>query len=179
MSHKAILCYICSWRHGSLHVYSLVGNLFQGSSVGIGWIILPFLLWSCKPLQLLEFILSIIHWQLCAQSMDRYEHPLLYLSGTGRASQETAIIRFLSENTCWHPQKCLDLVTLYGMDPQVGQLLDGHFFSFCSTLCLSISSHQYFDSPSKKDQSIHTLLYLLLEIHVACGLYLGYCELLG
>ena len=28
MSNKAILCYICSWSHGSLHVYSLVGVFY-------------------------------------------------------------------------------------------------------------------------------------------------------
>jgi hypothetical protein len=28
------------------------------------------------------------------------------------------------------------LVVVYGMDPQVGQSLDGHSFSLCSTLCL-------------------------------------------
>ena len=32
MSDEAILCYICSWSHGSLHVYSLVGDLVPGSS---------------------------------------------------------------------------------------------------------------------------------------------------
>jgi hypothetical protein len=37
MSKKAILCYICEWSHGSLHVYSLVGGLVPGSSgVGVG-----------------------------------------------------------------------------------------------------------------------------------------------
>jgi hypothetical protein len=34
MSNKAILCYICSWSSGSLHVYSLVGGLVPGSSGG-------------------------------------------------------------------------------------------------------------------------------------------------
>ena len=38
MLHKAILCYICSWGHGSLLVYSLVGGLVPGSSVGI-WLV--------------------------------------------------------------------------------------------------------------------------------------------
>ena len=33
--------------------------------------------------------------------------------------------------------------------------------------------------PSKKDWSIHTLIFLLLELHVVCELYLGYSELLG
>jgi hypothetical protein len=32
MSHKTILCYICSWSHESHHVYSLVGSLIPGSS---------------------------------------------------------------------------------------------------------------------------------------------------
>jgi hypothetical protein len=36
MPNKAILCYICSWGHGSLHVYSLVVSLVPGS-LGRGW----------------------------------------------------------------------------------------------------------------------------------------------
>ena len=46
-------------------------------------------------------------------------------------------------------------VTVYWVDPQVGLSLDFLFFSLCSTLCLYISSHRYFDPPSKKDRSIH------------------------
>jgi hypothetical protein len=34
MSNKAILCHICSWSHGSLHVYSLVGGPVPRSSGG-------------------------------------------------------------------------------------------------------------------------------------------------
>jgi hypothetical protein len=38
LPEKAILCYICGWSHGSLHVYSLVGGLVPGSSGGlVGW----------------------------------------------------------------------------------------------------------------------------------------------
>jgi hypothetical protein len=29
---KAILCYICNWSYGSLHVYSLIGGFVPGSS---------------------------------------------------------------------------------------------------------------------------------------------------
>jgi hypothetical protein len=32
MSDKAVLCYICGWSHGPIHVYSLVGGLVPGSS---------------------------------------------------------------------------------------------------------------------------------------------------
>jgi hypothetical protein len=53
--NKAILCYICSWSHRSLHVYSLVDGLVPGSSGVTGWFIL-FLLWGCKLLQLLQLL---------------------------------------------------------------------------------------------------------------------------
>ena len=55
---------------------------------------------------------------------------------------------------------------------------DGHSFSFGSTFCLCNSVHGYFVSPSKKDRSIHTLAFLLLEFHVFCKLYLGYSKFL-
>jgi hypothetical protein len=51
MSHKAILCYICDWNHGSLHLYSSVDVLVPGNAEGTGWFILLFLLWNSKPLQ--------------------------------------------------------------------------------------------------------------------------------
>lgn len=34
-------------------------------------------------------------------------------------------------------------------------------FTVCSTLCLWIFSHGYFDPSSKKDQRIHTVVFLL------------------
>jgi hypothetical protein len=54
MPHKAILCYMCSWSHGSLLVNSLVGGLLPGSSGRSGWLILLFFLQCCKPLRLLQ-----------------------------------------------------------------------------------------------------------------------------
>jgi len=48
MLDKAILCYMCDWSHGSLHVYSLVGGLVPGSSGGlVGWYC-----WSSYGLQI-------------------------------------------------------------------------------------------------------------------------------
>ena len=43
MANWTILCYICSWSHGSLHVYTLVGGLVPGSFGGSGWLILLFM----------------------------------------------------------------------------------------------------------------------------------------
>jgi hypothetical protein len=42
------------------------------------------------------------------------------------------------------------------------------FFQSLLTFCLCIISHGCFVFPSKKDQSIHTLVFLLLELHVVC-----------
>ena len=64
-------------------------------------------------------------------------------------------------------------------ESQVGQFLDGHAFSLCSRLCLCNSFHRYFVPLSKKDWSVHTLVFLLLEFHVFCKLYFGYFKLLG
>jgi hypothetical protein len=94
------------------------------------------------------------------------------LSGTGRRQ----LYQVLSASTCWHPQKCLTLVIVYKMDPQVGQSFSGHSFSLRSTLCLCNSFYGYFDPPSKKDQKIHTLVFLLHEFHVVCEFYLGYSK---
>jgi hypothetical protein len=51
MPYKAILCYIFDWSHRSLQLYSFVGGLAPGNSGrGVGWLILMFFLWGCKPL---------------------------------------------------------------------------------------------------------------------------------
>ena len=85
--------------------------------------------------------------------------------------------RLLSASTCSHPQKYLGRLIVYGMDPQVGQSLNGHSFSLCSTFCLCNSFHGYFVPPPKKNRSIHTLVFLLLEFHVVCDLYLCFSGL--
>ena len=50
-----------------------------------------FLLWSFSPLQLPGYFSGSFIGDLVLRPMDDCEHPLLYLPGTGRASQETAI----------------------------------------------------------------------------------------
>ena len=73
------------------------------------------------------------------------EHLQLYLSVSGRVNHETAtrvFFRVLPANPSWHQQQCLDFVSAYGMDPQVGQFLDGCSFSLYSTLCPCISLRQ-------------------------------------
>jgi hypothetical protein len=70
------------------------------------------------------------------------------------------------------------LVADNGMGPQLGLSLDGPSFCISSKLCLCNSFYGYFVTPSKKDQNIHSFVFLLLEFHVFCKLYLGYSEFL-
>ena len=58
MLDKAHHCQICSWSHGSLHVYSLVGVLVPVSSAVSIWLISLLFLWGCKPLQLLCYFFN-------------------------------------------------------------------------------------------------------------------------
>jgi hypothetical protein len=76
--------------------------------------------------------------------MNSCEHPCLYLSGSGRDSQETAILGSCKlalvsiQNSvwfCWY---------LWDGSPSGGQSLDGHFFSLYSILFLCNLSHEYF-----------------------------------
>jgi hypothetical protein len=99
------------------------------------------------------------------------EHPLLCLLGPGIASHETAISGSFQQNlaSVCNGQR---LETDYGMDPRVWQSLDGPSFRLSSKLYFCKSFHGCFVSNSKKGQSVHTLVFVLLEFHVFCRLYL-------
>ena len=72
-------------------MFSLIGGLVPGSSGDTGWFILLLLLWGFIPLQLPGYFSGSFIGDPVLHPIDDCEHPLLYLSGTGRASQETAI----------------------------------------------------------------------------------------
>jgi hypothetical protein len=59
MSNKAILCHNCGQM--SLHVYSLVNGTVPGSSRESGQLILLLPPWSCKPPQLFQSLLQLLH----------------------------------------------------------------------------------------------------------------------
>ena len=76
------------------HVYSLVGSLVPESFWGSGWLILLFFLWGCSPLQLPQSLPNFFIGSPRLSLMVGCEHLPLYMSGSGRASQETAISGF-------------------------------------------------------------------------------------
>jgi hypothetical protein len=92
MSDKAILCCICGWSHRSLHVYSLVG--LQSLGVLGVWlvdiVVPPMRLQTPSAPSVLSLTPPLgtpcsVQW--LAASIQ------LYLSGSSRASQETAMSR--------------------------------------------------------------------------------------
>jgi hypothetical protein len=91
MPDKAILCYICTGVHGSLHVLSLVGGLVPGISGEFGW-------WYCcssygvaNPFSYFSPFSNFSIVDPVLNLMVGCKHLPLYLSGSGRASQKTAI----------------------------------------------------------------------------------------
>ena len=69
------------------------------------------------------------------------QHSPLYLLGSGGASQETAVTGSCQQ-ALLASAVVSGLVTVYGMDPQVAQSLDGFSFNLCFTLCPCISFRQ-------------------------------------
>jgi hypothetical protein len=91
MTNKAILCYICGWSYGSFHVYSLVGGLVPVSSGVQGGSYHCSSYGTTNPFSSLGLFSRSSIGDSLLSPMVGLEHPPLYFSGTGRASQETAI----------------------------------------------------------------------------------------
>jgi hypothetical protein len=93
MPDKAILLYVCSWSHGSFYVYFLVGGLVPGSSEVTAYLMFCSSYGVPDPFNSFNpFSYSSIGDPMLSL-MVGCMYPPLYLSGSGRASQETAISR--------------------------------------------------------------------------------------
>ena len=78
--------------YGLLHCTMVVG-LVPGSSGGrrSGWLILLFFLWGCNPFSSVSPFSNSSTGNPMISPIVGCEHPLLYLSASGRASRETNI----------------------------------------------------------------------------------------
>jgi hypothetical protein len=97
ITNKAILCYICSWSHGSLHVYSLVGGLVRGSFGGTVSLYCCSSYGSINPFSSLGPFSNSSIGNSVVSAMVGCDHLPLYLPGTGRASQETTTTGFCQQ----------------------------------------------------------------------------------
>jgi hypothetical protein len=88
----------------------------------------------------------------------------------GRSLTRDSYIRVLSAQPCLYMQWCQRFEADYGMDPWIWQSLDGPSFCLISKQCLCTSFPGCFVPNSKKGQSVHTLVFILLEFHVFCKL---------
>jgi hypothetical protein len=88
---QATFCYIYGWSHVSLHVYSLVGGLVSQSS---SWLILLSSYRAANPFSSSSPFSNSSIGDPVISSMVGFENRLLYMSGSGRASQKTAISGF-------------------------------------------------------------------------------------
>jgi len=151
MSDKATLCCICIWSHRSIPVFSWHGGspweLWGGGVWLIDIVVLPM---GFRPLRSFSSFSNSSIGNLLLGPMAGYKHPHLYLSGSDRASQETAISSSCQQTLLGiHNSVWVWWLYVHGMDPQVGQSLHGLSSSLCSTLCFRISSLEYFVPPSK------------------------------
>ena len=105
MPDKAILCYICCWNHGSLHVYSLVSGLVLGSSGGAVWlvdiVVLPMELQTPSAPSVLS---QLLHWGPRAQSNGWLQTFTSVLVRLWQGLSGDSHRRLLSGSASWHQQ---------------------------------------------------------------------------
>jgi hypothetical protein len=91
MPDNGIFCYLWSWSYGSLHVYSLVGSLVPGSSGGLVGSYYCSSYRAANPFSSFSLFSNSSIGDLVLSPMFECKNPPLYLSGSGRASQEITI----------------------------------------------------------------------------------------
>jgi hypothetical protein len=119
---------------------------------------------SLGTLSFSQWMSVSIHFCICQALADTFNRPLYQAPDS----------KFLLASTI---ESGFDVCFWNGS--LVGQYLEGHSFSLCSELCLCNPFHGYFVPHSKKEQSIHTLVFLLLQFHMFCKLNVGYSKFLG
>jgi hypothetical protein len=92
MSNKAIFCYLWGQLHVYLNWWSSSLELWGGGGSGLLTLLLP--PWCFKPPQLLQSLLQFLYHGPPSSVQWLAVSFLLCLSGSGRASQETAISGF-------------------------------------------------------------------------------------
>ena len=168
MHDKAILCYICSWFHS----YSFVDSLDPGSSGGWksgGWRLQTSSTTSVLSLTPLLGTPCSVQWlaaniNLCI--CKALEEPL-----RRQPYQAPFRIDFLASTIMSGFSNCI-------WDRSPGRTASG--WPFLQFLLYTLSPYLLlwaFCSPSKKDWSTLTLVFLLIELHVVYELYPGYFEL--
>ena len=162
MPDKVILCYICSWSH----VYSLVCVSPWEFRAGV-WLVDSVVLPMGLHTPSVPSVLSLTPF---AQSNDWLRASASVFVRLWQGLSWDSSIRLLFSKHFLVSTIVSGFGDCIWDESPGGTVLVGVSFSLCSTLYLHICSCKYFISLSKKDWSIHTLVFLLLELHVDCEL---------
>jgi hypothetical protein len=111
--------------------------------------------------------------------IDGCEHPLLCLPGTGIASQETAISGSFQQNLAGLCNSVCVWWLIMGWTPGWGSLWMVHPFVSAPNFVSVTPSMGVLFPILRRGLNVHTLVFVLLEFHVFCKLYLGYSKFLG
>jgi hypothetical protein len=106
------------------------------------------------------------------------EHPLLCLPGIGIASKETAISGSFQQNLAGINNGVCIWWLIMGWAPGWDSLWMVHPFNSAPNFVTVTPSMDVLFQILRRG-SVHTLVFLLLEFHVFCKLYLGYSKFLG
>jgi hypothetical protein len=105
------------------------------------------------------------------------EHPLLCLPGTSIASQETAISGSFQQNLASVFNGVCVWRLIMGWIPRCGNLQMVHPFVSAPNFDLKLLPLGVLFPILR--QSVHTLVFVLLDFHVFCNLYLGFSKFLA
>jgi hypothetical protein len=151
MINKFILCYICGFSHGTIHVFSLVGGLVPGRSGVLVSLYCCSSYGGCNPLSSEGPFSSASITYTVFTPMVAWEHPPLYLSGTGRVSQKTAISSFCQQTLVGIHNHVLVWWWYTGRIPRWGSLWMAfpsvsapHFVSVTPPMHMDAHVHTYF-----------------------------------
>jgi hypothetical protein len=176
MPDKAIFCYVCSWSH----VYSLVDDSIPGGSGGGVWlvdiVVLPMGLQTPSTPSVLSLtpLLGTLHSVQCLAVSIRLCICKALVGPLRRQPYQASFSKHFFAST---------ITSGFGgciWDESPGGAVSG--WPFLQFLLYTLSPYLLlwvFCFPSEKDWSTHPLVFLLLELHVVCELYLEYLELWG
>jgi hypothetical protein len=179
MSNNAIFCHICGQSHGSLHVYSLIGGPGLRNSRGlVCWL-------CCSPYGVATPLSSFSPF---SNSSTR-DPTLSLMIGWKQASASVFVRHWQSLSVDSRISLCQQALPgihnsiwvwwwlHMGWIPRWGSPFSSvpapHFVSIFHPMRI------LFTLLRTNYWSIHTMVFLLLGLHMVCELNLGYSELLG
>jgi hypothetical protein len=127
-----------------------------------------FLLWSFRLLHLSGYFLWLLHWGLCAPSNGWMWASISVFARHWQSLIGDIYISLPSAGSYWNLSSVWVWWLFMEWIPKWVSLWMVISFRFCSEYCFCNSFHGYFVPQSKKELSIHTLVFLILSV-ICCA----------